>query len=247
MTSASPSPDRAAAPAPALSIHGLCFSWPGSAQSCIDIPAFSIARGERVFMHGASGSGKSTLLFLLAGMLAPGAGSLQVAGTDLAELTPATRDRFRADHLGIIFQQFNLLPFLSVLDNVLLGCRFSEQRRRRAGAESGGLRHEAARLLDRLNIGSALRERPVGQLSVGQQQRVAATRALIGRPELLIADEPTSALDERNQQEFIALVLGECSSPCSLLLVSHDLRMASSFDRSVALADLNRACLEDRS
>lgn len=225
---------------PAVALHGLRFRWPGAPEPCLDVPSFSIAHGERVFLHGPSGCGKSTLLALLAGVATPEAGSVAIAGTDLAALSPAQRDRFRADHIGIVFQQFNLLPFLSILDNVLLPCRFSPRRRRVLSERGTQPVAEARRLLDILGIAVALHRRPVADLSVGQQQRVAVARALIGSPPLIVADEPTSALDSRNRQSFLDLLLTGCTAS-ALLLVSHDLRLANRFDRSVALADVNRA------
>ncbi|MES1162446.1 MAG: ATP-binding cassette domain-containing protein, partial [Rhizobacter sp.] len=145
---------------------------------------------------------------------------------------------FRADHVGYIFQQFNLLPYLSVIDNVLLPCRFSALRAQRAGVP-----HRAAEsLLARVGLAQALWSRPAAQLSVGQQQRVAAARALIGTPELVIADEPTSALDAPLRDGFMDLLLGECRAAGStLVFVSHDERLAARFDRRLSLPEINRA------
>lgn len=233
-------PASSAAPRPAVRLAGLRFGWDAGA-ACLDLPQLAIAPGERVFLHGASGSGKSTLLALLAGILAPASGQVEIAGTDLAALSPGRRDAFRADHIGMLFQQFNLVPYLSALDNVLLACRFSQRRAAVAAAAGGTARAEARRLLLQLGIGPALHERSAARLSVGEQQRVAAARALIGGPGLVIADEPTSALDERHADAFLELLLAECRAPAALVLVSHDLRLARHFARSVALADINRA------
>ena len=195
-----------------------------------------------MFLHGPSGSGKSTLLGLLAGVLLPGGGQVRLLGTDWAALSGARRDAFRADHVGYIFQQFNLLPYLSVLDNVLLPCRFSALRRQRADAAAGTARASAAALLERVGLGAPLWTRPAAQLSVGQQQRVAAARALIGQPELVIADEPTSALDAALRDSFMALLLQQCRDAGStLVFVSHDERLAARFDTTLALAQVNRA------
>ena len=224
----------------ALQVDGLRFAWPHQA-ACIDVPRLRIAAGESVFLHGPSGSGKTTLLSLLAGILVAQAGSVAIGGHDAATLPARRRDGFRADHVGIIFQQFNLVPYLSALDNVLLPCHFSALRTRRATMSGGSLREEAARLLGRLGIGAPLQGRPASALSVGEQQRVAAARALIGRPALLIADEPTSALDDDNAHAFLDLLLSECGAASALLLVSHDLRLAPRFARSMAMADLNPA------
>lgn len=228
-------------PDPAVQLTDLRFSWPGQPAPCLDIAAFTVARGESVFVHGESGSGKSTLLALLGGVLVPQAGSVNVLGTELTRLSAGSRDRFRVDHTGFIFQQFNLIPYLSMQDNVLLPCRFSARRRERALKRSPRLADEARRLLAELDLDASLWRRPVTQLSVGQQQRVAAARALIGEPELVIADEPTSALDAARQDAFLDLLARECAQAGStLIFVSHDARLASHCARSVAMADLQR-------
>jgi putative ABC transport system ATP-binding protein len=217
----------------------LRFRWPGQTTDCLHIPELNIALGERVFLHGASGSGKSTLLGLLAGVLQPSAGELRVLDQSLAQLSGPRRDAFRVDHLGILFQQFNLIPYLSVLDNVLLPCHFSARRLNRC-TSPGNPASDACRLLDHLEIAPELHQRAANQLSVGQQQRVAAARALIGQPELVIADEPTSALDAARQQAFLDLLAKECTaSGASLLFVSHDDRLRAHFDRVLDLETLN--------
>jgi putative ABC transport system ATP-binding protein len=200
-----------------------------------------IAAAERVFVHGPSGSGKSTLLSLLAGVLVPERGSLRVLGTEVSGLAGGARDAFRADHLGIIFQMFNLVPYLSALDNVMLPCRFSARRRHQAAAR-GGPAAEARRLLEHLDLAAEARSaRAARRLSVGQQQRVAAARALIGRPELVLADEPTSALDAHRREAFLRLLFRECEAEgASLLFVSHDRGLEHLFDRSLALEDISQ-------
>jgi putative ABC transport system ATP-binding protein len=229
-------------PAPVIQIADLSFRWPGQRQACLEFKAFEIRQGERIFLHGPSGSGKSTLLGLLGGVLMPERGVLNVLGADFARMPASLRDRFRADHIGFLFQMFNLVPYLSVIDNVLLPCRFSQRRLDRATAGGRSLRDEAVRLLTQLDIGPLLLERPVTKLSVGQQQRVAAARALLGKPELIIADEPTSALDAERQSAFLDLLLHECDDASStLLFVSHDRRLAPHFTREIALAELNLA------
>lgn len=224
-----------------LHLQDLRFRWPGAATETIAIDRFELTGGESVFVHGPSGCGKSTLLSLVAGVLSPDSGRLQLLGHDLTTMSSAQRDRLRADHVGYVFQQFNLLPYLSVRDNVLLACRFSKRRAERADLQ-GGVNAAAEHLLDRVGLGSTMWERRADQLSVGQQQRVAAARALIGRPELVIADEPTSALDEARRDAFMNLLLDACHAAGStLLFVSHDLRLAAQFDRRVDLPSLNRA------
>lgn len=224
-----------------IHIQGLDFRWPRAHRSCLDIPDFSVVRCEHVFLHGESGSGKTTLLNLLAGVLTPGRGTVELLGRDLKIMGSSQRDRYRVDHVGFIFQQFNLIPYLSALDNVLLPCRFSSRRRARALEQAGDLSGAADTLLDHLDLAPALRHRPATQLSVGQQQRVAAARALIGRPEIVIADEPTSALDAARQDAFLDLLRRECAAAnATLLFVSHDQRLASGFSRMADMADINR-------
>jgi putative ABC transport system ATP-binding protein len=228
-----------------VELAGVRFAWSKTAPVVVDIEHLHVDRGERVFLRGPSGSGKSTLLSLLAGVAAPGAGRLTVLGHDLGTLDGAQRDRFRADHIGFIFQMFNLIPYLSVVENVTLPCRFSTRRRERAKAAGGGVQAEALRLLGHLDMGAAeLLERPVTDLSVGQQQRVAAARALIGSPELIIADEPTSALDTDRRAAFLDLLFRECERErAALVFVSHDAALAERFDRTIEFRDVNRAAV----
>ena len=224
---------------PAIKIRDLDFAWPQSPPR-LDIAGFDLARGEKLFLRGPSGSGKSTLLGLVAGVLEPQSGTIEVLGENMTGLAGSKRDRLRADRMGVIFQMFNLVPYLSVVQNVMLPCRFSAARRKAAGDDLAG---EARRLLARLGLSDEkLLARPVTDLSVGQQQRVAVARALIGGPQLLIADEPTSALDADARDRFIELLTEEASgSGAALLFVSHDGSLASHFDRSVDLAEINRA------
>lgn len=223
----------------AVVLEDVVFAWPGADAPCLDVPELCIAAGESVFLHGPSGSGKSTLLSLIGGVLSPQQGQVAVLDTELTALRMRARDAFRADHIGFIFQLFNLVPYLSALDNILLPCRFAPSR---AARIDGAPADEARRLAARLDLDEALLKRPAAQLSVGQQQRVAAARALIGRPGLIVADEPTSALDADRQQGFVDLLLGECAaSGASLLFVSHDARLAAHFARQVALPAINRA------
>lgn len=224
-----------------LEIEALRFAWPGAAADTVRIASLRIAPGETLFLHGPSGAGKSTLLGLLAGVLEPSSGHVRLLGTDWSSISPARRDARRAEHVGYIFQQFNLLTYLSVLDNVLLPTRFSALRAERAAQQAGSARTAAESLLARFGLDAALWPRAASTLSVGQQQRVAAARALIGRPELVIADEPTSALDTALRDDFMALLLGECAaSRSTLVFVSHDERLAARFDRRVSVAELNR-------
>jgi putative ABC transport system ATP-binding protein len=222
---------------PLIELHDLVFAWPGQ-PALLDIPAFHLAAGEALFLKGPSGSGKTTLLGLLGGVNLPGQGSIRLLGRDLGNLGQGARDRFRVDHTGYIFQQFNLLPFLSVLDNVTAALSFSPQKRARL---QGSPEQEARRLLGELQLPNEALHRPVHALSIGQQQRVAAARALIGSPPLVIADEPTSALDTDNRAAFIKLLFEECDKQGStLIFVSHDHYLEPLFPRVENLQQLNR-------
>jgi putative ABC transport system ATP-binding protein len=224
-----------------IELMDLRFAWQPQAM-VLNIPHFEVKRGERIFLAGPSGSGKSTLLGLISGVLEANAGSQKILGKELRQVTRAQRDRFRADHIGYIFQMFNLIPCLSVLENVLLTTRFSATRAAAAGRSPAAQRTTALRLLQALGLHNpeVLAKRAVTQLSQGQQQRVAAARALLGGPELLIADEPTSALDAATRLSFLALLMGECErAGTTLLFVSHDTSLGSLFDRQVTMAEIN--------
>ena len=225
-----------------LDLQALRYRWPGASADTLVLDSLRLAPGDKVFLRGPSGCGKSTLLSLAAGVLLPQAGQVRLLGQDWAGLRSGARDRWRADHLGYIFQQFNLLPYLSVLDNVRLPLRFSRRRATRSAANGAD---SAEMLLERSGLSAGLWRQPAGALSVGQQQRVAAARALIGAPELVVADEPTSALDEDLRESFMALLLERCNATRSaLLFVSHDLRLAARFDRVIDLPSLNRAATD---
>lgn len=227
------------APTPiVLRAQGLVHRWQPASAPLFRLPELSLHAGESLFIHGPSGCGKSTLLSLICGVARASEGQVSVCGQDWGALSASRRDAWRADHIGYIFQQFNLLPYLSPLDNAMLPGRFSASRKQAAGAR-GGLRDEAARLLGCMGLSGDAWQRPCHQLSVGQQQRVAAARALLGSPPLIVADEPTSALDETSRQAFMQTLLQACDAARSaIVFVSHDLRLASHFQRSVAWANL---------
>jgi putative ABC transport system ATP-binding protein len=231
----------------AIRIRDLRFRWRPGLAEVLAIPRFQVGRGEHLFIRGASGSGKSTLLSLLAGVNAPSAGEIRVLDQPLHRLSGVQRDHFRADHIGFVFQLFNLIPYLSVLENVTLPCRFSKLRTRRATAAGCSLDSEARRLLAHLEMDSdELIHRRVTELSVGQQQRVATARALIGAPEILIADEPTSALDSDMRENFIRLLFQECAATGStLLFVSHDRQLEGLFGHHIAMDEINRTGQEE--
>ena len=226
---------------PVLDVEALRFRWPRAARDCLDIAGLRMEAGEAFFLRGPSGSGKSTLLSLIAGVLLPSAGSVRLLGHDLAACSGRERDRLRADHVGYVFQQFNLLPYRSALDNVLLTCEFSRRRATLAGEP----RERARELLRRMGLGPELIERRASELSVGQQQRVAAARALIGYPDLVIADEPTSALDDAHRDAFMLTLREAClESGSALLFVSHDARLAARFHRVLDLSAMQRGTAE---
>jgi len=223
----------------AVSFSNVEYSWPGPSPFKLTIAGFKLRRGEKLLLLGPSGSGKSTFLSLLAGIVAPDRGRIDITGTDMAELSGAARDRFRVDHFGIIFQMFNLLPYASLIDNVLLPLRFSSVRRANALRE-GALDEVARRLLSALGLDeTVIASSRAASLSVGQQQRVAAARALIGAPQIIVADEPTSALDRNTEGAFLKLLFTQSEkADASVIMVSHDEGLATHFDRVVRLDDI---------
>lgn len=223
-----------------LELRDVKFGYDRS-NTLIHIDHFQIKKGESVFLRGPSGSGKSTLLGLIGGVLDPQAGQIAICGTDITGLSSGRRDKMRSDHLGIIFQQLNLLPYLNIIQNVTLPCRFSSARAQRTAEKNTSLEHVAKELVSELGLENTFLDRKVGNLSIGQQQRVAVARALIGGPDLIIADEPTSALDSDNRDRFIELLDTQRKRfGCSLLFVSHDLSLTKHFDTSVDLNSLNQ-------
>lgn len=226
-----------------IDVNDLEFCWQPDTPTVLSIDAFQVTEGERLFIKGPSGSGKSTLLSLLSGVTAVVDGSVRVMDHALEQLDSVQRDHFRANHIGYIFQMFNLIPYLSVVDNVMLPCRFSAYRHARALTRGKQLESEAMRLLQHLDMDHGeLHQRAVMMLSVGQQQRVAAARALMGSPELLIADEPTSSLDADHRESFIRLLFNECREMnTTLIFVSHDASLQHLFDRTVDLFEINRS------
>lgn len=232
----------AARPETAIAIQSLQFAY-GTGPCVIDIPALEIRRGNRVFLHGPSGCGKTTLLGILAGVLHATRGSVRVLDRDLTRMSGSQRDAFRAEHIGYVFQQFNLIPYLSAYDNIALPCRLDARRRARLGTVSvdAAIRDVAAQL----DI-TALLHQQATALSVGQQQRVAAARALLAAPELVICDEPTSSLDTDRRDAFLAL-LAHCveRANATLLFVSHDAALGARFDVQLSLPTLNRAARAD--
>ena len=223
---------------PAVALKQLRFAY-RAGRDVIAIDDLVIDRGETVFLHGPSGSGKTTLLGILAGVLQPTSGQVRVLDTDFATLSSGARDAFRARHLGYVFQMFNLIPYLPVRENILLPIRLDASRRARLGERS--LDDAVRDIATQLDIDDLL-DAPIAELSVGQQQRVAAARALIGSPEIVIADEPTSALDTDRREQFLQLLFASCKTAgATLVFVSHDHTLMPLFSRTVALGTVNTA------
>lgn len=219
----------------AISLSNLRFHYPDRPEKpVIQIPTWQVDPGEQLFLHGPSGSGKSTLLNLLSGLLQPVSGDLTIFGHALHQMSNRQRDRFRANHIGYVFQQFNLIPYLNAIENVRVATHFSTQK-----SENGGVAaiHD---LFEQLNIPEADWTQPTSKLSFGQQQRVAIARALINRPKLVIADEPTSALDAANRDAFLSLLLPlVAANEITLLFISHDISLSQHFPKSIALQEIN--------
>ncbi len=224
-----------------LDIKNLSFLWKNSGSPIINLPEFELKEHEHVFLQGPSGSGKSTLLALIGGIILPKSGKIKLLGQDLKNLSRSGRDSFRVDHIGYIFQLFNLLPYLTIEENVLLPLNFSHIRAKKAGKTKSDQIRDAERLLKSLDLEEQLAEKkPVTELSVGQQQRVAVARALIGKPELIIADEPTSALDSDLCHSFLELLFAESKKAGStLLFVSHDSTLGNFFNRKISMEEIN--------
>ncbi len=228
----------------AIELSNVRFGYQGAANKPIlNIPSWSLASGERAFIHGPSGQGKSTLLSLLSGLLTANEGHVSVLGQRLDKMTSRQRDKFRADNIGYVFQQFNLIPYLDAIDNIRLASQFSQ------GKKHPQLVDEIKALLTSLSIPATDWQSPTRNLSIGQQQRVAIARALINKPQILIADEPTSSLDQANRDAFMTLLMSIVSdNNMTLLFVSHDMSLAGYFSRVEALSDINistgeNACL----
>ena len=224
----------------AIALKKVRFFWPKATEPTIAIDELNVHQGEQLFISGPSGSGKSTLLSLIAGILAPTSGEIIINDCMTNQLSSSERDIFRGDHIGFIFQQFNLIPYLTVLENVVIPCQLSKLRTQNSIEHHGSVLNEAKALLARLDLSSDLWHQKAHQLSVGQQQRVAAARALIGKPSILIADEPTSALDANRRQDFLDLLLDVCRDhSTTLLFVSHDLEIMQNFTQAIHLNDIN--------
>ena len=228
-----------------IELNNMQFSWKETLT--LNIEHLRICAGEKVFIQGASGSGKSTLLNLMAGVIIPQKGDVIINKSQLNSMKSSLRDSFRANHIGFIFQQFNLIPYLSLIENIILPCKFSLLRKEKALKHSKCLEEEAIRLLNDLGINaSSILKRCVSELSIGQQQRVAIARALIGSPDIIIADEPTSALDSEHKNSFVKTLFDECEKEnITLVFVSHDESLKSHFQRCIKLSSINSVKAEE--
>lgn len=225
-----------------IRLENIQFKYRESEEFCLNIPDFVIDANSRVFIEGASGSGKTTFLNVVTGLMTPIKGSIHILGTDMTKLTKGAADRFRADHFGIIFQLFNLIPYLSVIENIILPCTFSRIRQYKALQCASSLEQEARRLCTELDIHHELIQKPVSHLSIGQQQRVAIARAVIGSPEIIVADEPTSALDNERKEHFMTTLLAECQkTKATLIFVSHDMTLKPYFEHIYDVNQINKS------
>jgi len=218
---------------PAIKLEAVYLQYDNSNSDVgIYIPAWTVKRGERILLYGESGSGKTTILNLLSGILIPNQGSIEILRQPFSSLPSHRRDRFRAQHIGVVFQQFNLIPYLSVLKNIELACYFAKSNTRKTKAA-------CVELLEQLKLSASILCRPANSLSVGQQQRVAIARALINNPEILLVDEPTSAPDTAAKESFMAILMKMCTlSGTTLVFVSHDMDLRYYFESSIEVSSL---------
>jgi putative ABC transport system ATP-binding protein len=208
-----------------ISVENLKYSLGDNIKFRLNIKKFILDKSDSILIYGESGAGKSTFLNLLSGTLNPQEGSINILGTNIVETSSSIKDKIRGDHFGIVFQTFNLLPYITVKNNILLGKAYSNRK------QSISNNDEVKTLMDNLSLNyKELIDRKAYELSIGQQQRVAVARALIGKPEIIIADEPTSALDKDNQNEFINLLFKSLDeNEQGLIMVSHDQKVSNKF------------------
>ncbi|MDO6566985.1 ABC transporter ATP-binding protein [Alteromonas sp. 1_MG-2023] len=221
-----------------MELSHVSYRYNGENSSGVDIPEWKVNYADRVFLHGHSGSGKTTLLNLLAGVLTPKSGTLSLLGKPFSALSARQKDKFRAQHIGVVFQQFNLIPYLSVLKNIELATYFAK-------AGKTNVSDAASKLLLGLNLPASILQQPAHSLSVGQQQRVAIARALINKPEILLVDEPTSALDAAARDAFMTILIDMCKQhKITLIFVSHDMYLKKFFETSVEMCSLKQSSLK---
>ena len=223
-----------------IRLDSVRFYWSKNKDFKIFIPELKISEGEKVLLLGESGSGKTTLLSLISGFLSPISGDIYLNEKNINSLSARNRDQYRSDNIGIIFQQFNLLPYANVIDNIILPLYFSKVR----ASKIINQKETAINLCKSLRLPDTVTRMQANNLSVGQQQRVAVARALIGNPSLVIADEPTSSLDSDAQNIFLDLMFAQIEkNNSSLLMVSHDISLSSYFDRVI---DINEILVREK-
>jgi len=221
----------------AIHLEDLVFGY-DRRKPVLQVSELTVETGKRVFLYGPSGCGKTTLLGLITGVLKPQQGSCMVLGKEMTRLSAPARDRHRGSEMGYIFQSFNLIPYLTVRQNVALPCQVHKRRRKSIVAHT--VAKEVERLVERLGLETHI-DHNVKKLSTGQQQRVAIARAVIGRPSLVIADEPTSALDTDRRQDFLKLLFEVCDeAQATLVFVSHDRSLMERFDENISLTEISR-------
>ena len=218
-----------------VKIESLRFQWSKNNNFKIFVPKLEVGRGKKVLFLGESGSCKTTLLSLICGFLEPLSGSISINDKIISDLTSTNKDAYRSDNIGIIFQQFNLLPYANVIDNIILPLYFSKQRSKKVENKTNA----AMTLCDQLRLPESILNQKASNLSVGQQQRVAVARALIGSPSIIVADEPTSSLDTEAQELFLDLMFDQISKNSStLLMVSHDKSLTNYFDQVIDINEI---------
>lgn len=218
-----------------VKIESLRFQWSKNSNFKIFVPKLEVGRGKKVLFLGESGSGKTTLLSLICGFLEPISGSILINDKIISDLTSTNKDAYRSDNIGIIFQQFNLLPYANVIDNIILPLYFSKQRSKKVENKI----NVAMNLCNQLRLPESILNQKASNLSVGQQQRVAVARALIGSPSIIVADEPTSSLDTEAQELFLDLMFDQISKNSStLLMVSHDKSLTNYFDQVIDINEI---------
>ena len=218
-----------------VKIESLRFQWSKNSNFKIFVPKLEVGRGKKVLFLGESGSGKTTLLSLICGFLEPLSGSISINDKIISNLTSTNKDAYRSDNIGIIFQQFNLLPYANVIDNIVLPLYFSKQKSKKVENKINA----AMNLCDQLRLPESILNQKASNLSVGQQQRVAVARALIGSPSIIVADEPTSSLDTEAQELFLDLMFDQISKNSStLLMVSHDKSLTNYFDQVIDINEI---------
>lgn len=221
-----------------IEARDLKFTYPGQETPTLSIPDFRVLRGEELFLFGPSGSGKTTLLEILSGVLEADEGTLNILGFDLTKMSSEERDAFRGEHIGFVFQSFNLIPYLTVIENIQLPLFLNPARKARLNSADTGLVIRG--LCGNLGIGDILHSK-VTELSVGQQQRVAVARALLGKPDILFADEPTSALDADHREKFLRLMFELADLyDTTVVFVSHDRTIEKLFSRAISLNSINK-------